>query len=327
MAKILVTGGAGYIGSHLAWKFHDHGHRVIICDNFSTSGPREAVSEFELHEIDVRGAGFRALLSAVEPDVVIHCAAKTVVPHSVEDPGSYYDTNVLGSLNVVRAAASLGISAVLFSSTAAVYTVSGDCQVSEESPIDPLTPYGRSKWMSELMMRDIAKAQGMKLGILRYFNVAGADRMLRTGQSTPEATHLIKAASNAAILGHDFNVYGNDYPTPDGTCIRDFIDVNDLAEAHRLYVEALLDGVPCAPVYNCGNGVGYSVLDVVQSVERITGSQLKTHFKERRKGDLPSVIADASRLRKDLRWSPVADLTDMVSSAIAWEKKLEALDQ
>ena len=321
---ILVTGGAGYIGSHTVLAFIEAGRRVVVVDDLST-GRREAVPDGV--PLVVGDVGDSALIDRVIREhgvgAVVHFAGSIVVPESVTDPLKYYRNNTAASRALIEACLEGGVGRFIFSSTAAVYGLPEESPVSENTPTVPINPYGTSKLVTEWILRDTAAAHGFDYVALRYFNVAGADPAGRTGQSTPNATHLIKIAGQAAIGQRDhIEIFGEDYPTPDGTCIRDYIHVSDLAAAH---VDALrhLDKGGESLVLNCGYGRGYSVREVLRAVERVAGIKLNIHGAPRRDGDSVSLVADAAKIRKRFGWQPHYDDLDLiVRTAIDWERKL-----
>jgi UDP-glucose 4-epimerase len=322
---ILVTGGAGYIGSHMVWALADAGENVVVLDDLST-GFRWAVApaaRFYFGDIaDV--ALLKAIFIENDIEAVIHFAGSTVVPVSVADPLSYYDNNSGRSRALVSASIDAGIRHFIFSSTAAVYGPQPDFEpVRETASLDPENPYGRSKLMTEWMLRDAAAAHDFSYVVLRYFNVAGADLHGRAGQSTDGATHLIKVACEAAMgKRKSVDVYGTDYPTHDGTGVRDYIHVSDLVNAHLKALVYLRRGGACLTA-NCGYGQGYSVLDVLNMVIRVYGRSFRIHRAARRPGDAASVIADASLARRVLQWTPQHDsLETIVTSALQWETSL-----
>jgi UDP-glucose 4-epimerase len=324
-AGILVTGGAGYIGSHVVKQLGERGEHVVVLDNLCT-GFREAVLYGEFVEGDT---GDMALVERVLRDggitSVLHFAAHIVVPESVADPLKYYRNNTCNTRNLLECCARTGIEHFVFSSTAAVYGIPSGSLISEEMPTAPINPYGNSKLMSEWMLRDLAQASDLRYAILRYFNVAGADPGGRIGQSTPEATHLIKVACEA-VTGKraHLSIFGTDYPTPDGTGVRDYIHVEDLASAHLKALDYLRgDGV--STVLNCGYGHGYSVREVLNAVQRVSGVKLNIIESPRRAGDPPALAADSARLRGLLHWMPRYDKLDfIVETALKWERKLRA---
>ena len=321
---ILITGGAGYIGSHMVHELVDAGERVVVLDNLST--------------------GFRFLLPGAVPLVVgstgdrdlaidlirrhgvaaiIHFAASIVVPESVADPLAYYRNNTMNTCMLLGAAVEAGVKQFIFSSTAAVYGNPQTVPVREDAATAPISPYGSSKLMSEIMLHDAGKAYGLRFVALRYFNVAGADPHQRTGQSTPMATHLIKVACETALGKRaKLEVFGTDYPTPDGTCIRDYIHVSDLARAHSAALAYLRRGGASA-TFNCGYGHGASVLEVIGAVKRVSGRDFPVDLRGRRPGDPASLVADVARIRAALDWRPqFDDLNSIVAHALAWEQIL-----
>jgi UDP-glucose 4-epimerase len=324
--SILVTGGAGYIGSHMTYALLDRGERVVVLDNLST-GVRGLVSEkaeFVLGEISDRQL-VRELIRKHSIEAVIHFAGSVVVPESVEHPLRYYGNNTVASHALIETCVEEGVRNFVFSSTAAVYGMPEISIVTEETDKVPINPYGRSKLMTEWMLADAAKAYDFRYIALRYFNVAGADPQGRTGQSTPRATHLIKRAAQVA-LGRvpTLDIFGTDYPTPDGTGVRDYIHVSDLADAHLLALDALRSsGGP--DVFNCGYGRGLSVREIVRAVERISGHNLPTRELPRRAGDPPMLVADSGKLKRALNWKPRRDDIDViVRSALEWERRLNS---
>jgi UDP-glucose 4-epimerase len=323
---VLVTGGAGYIGSHTVYELLDAGERVLVLDNLST-GFLSALPDPALAVIGDVGdqALVASLIDAHRIDAIVHFAGSIVVPESVRDPLGYYRNNTVNSRALIEAAIKGGVSHFIFSSTAAVYGNPARVPVAEDAPLAPVSPYGWSKLMTEVMLRDAAAAHGLGYVTLRYFNVAGADPKLRTGQSTPNATHLIKVAVQAALgLRPLLEVFGTDYPTPDGTCIRDYIHVTDLARAHRAALDYLRGG-GASTTLNCGYGRGYSVLEVVDAVRRAAGAELPVRMAARRPGDPASIVAQAVRIRNLLRWTPEFDNLDtIVGHALAWERRLVA---
>jgi len=321
---ILVTGGAGYIGSHMVHELVDAGEPVVVFDNLSTgfrfllpnSVPIVAGStgDGELVGHTIARHGITA---------IIHFAASIVVPESVADPLGYYHNNTMNTCTLLDAAIKSGVRQVIFSSTAAVYGNAEQTPVREDAATLPISPYGTSKLMSEIMLHDAGKAHGLRFVVLRYFNVAGADPKLRTGQSTAGATHLIKVACEAALGKRaKLAVYGTDYPTPDGTCVRDYIHVSDLARAHSAALGYLRRGGASA-TFNCGYGRGASVLEVIDSVRRVSGRDFPVEISGRRAGDPPALVANVDRIRSMLDWRPqFQDLDTIVAHAFAWERRL-----
>ncbi|MBA5776322.1 UDP-glucose 4-epimerase GalE [Stappia sp. F7233] len=321
---VLVTGGAGYIGSHMVWALHDAGEAVVVIDNLSTGFDWALPGDVPLVRGDIGDEALVArVLSEHGVDAVIHFAGSIIVPESVANPLKYYKNNTANSRSLIAACAAKGVDKFIFSSTAAVYGDPEIIPVPEDAPLKPVSPYGTSKLMTEMMLADVAAAHDFRYTALRYFNVAGADPRGRTGQSTAGATHLIKVAAEAALgkRAH-LSVYGTDYPTEDGTAIRDYIHVADLVGAHALALERLRQGGDSA-VMNCGYGHGYSVFEVIEAVRKVSGRPFETRMEARRPGDSVRIVADASRLRAELGWQPRHDdLTEIVTHALAWEEKL-----
>jgi UDP-glucose 4-epimerase len=321
---ILVSGGAGYIGSHMVLELLDRGEKVVVLDNLSTgfwwAVPQEAV--FVQGDI-----GDQPLLERLIAEHgitgIAHFAAKIVVPESVSDPLGYYYNNTVKTRALLESAVRGGVRHVIFSSTAAVYGEPPVSPVPEEIALNPINPYGRSKLMSEWMLEDAARAHGFSYVALRYFNVAGADPKGRSGQSSPNATHLIKVAGQAALGQRaGLTVFGTDYATPDGTCVRDYIHVTDLARAHLVALDHLRSNGTSLTL-NCGYGRGYSVREVVEVVKRVSGVDFPVTYAGRRAGDPASLIARADRITAELGWRPEHDnLEQIVSQALAWEDKL-----
>jgi UDP-glucose 4-epimerase len=320
---VLVTGGAGYIGSHMTYALIDRGESVVVLDNLST-GIRGLVSE-SAKFVQGDAGDIELVMRAIDEfniDAVVHFAGSIVVPESVAEPLKYYANNVAVSRALAQACVDKGVRHFIFSSTAAVYGMGDGAPVAEDAPKAPINPYGRSKLMTEWMLQDAANAYDFRFMALRYFNVAGADAKLRTGQSTPRATHLIKRACQVALkrLPH-LEIFGTDYPTPDGTGVRDFIHVEDLITAHLLALDALRAGATPS-IYNCGYGRGYSVRQIVEAIERLTGQALSVRESPRRAGDPALLIANSAQLRRDLQWQPAHDdLDKIVRSAFEWERR------
>ena len=322
---VLVTGGAGYIGSHMVLALQDAGQEdVVVLDDLSTGFDWALPPEVRLVRGDV---GDHALVTETilqhRVDAIAHFAARIVVPDSVADPLHYYLANTVKTRALIETAVRTGVKHVIFSSTAAVYGEPETVPVPENLPTNPINPYGRSKLMSEWMIRDAAAAHGFSYVILRYFNVAGADPRGRTGQSTPNATHLIKVATQAALGQRPhLEVFGTDYPTPDGSCLRDYIQVSDLAEAHRVALDHLRAGGESLTL-NCGYGTGYSVLEVIDTVKRVSGRDFPVRLSPRRPGDPARIVAEASQIRNRLGWRPKHDdLDGIVRQALDWEDAL-----
>ncbi|MDX1252530.1 MAG: UDP-glucose 4-epimerase GalE [Gammaproteobacteria bacterium] len=320
---ILVTGGAGYIGSHVARQLGERGERVVVLDNLY-SGFADAV----LHgELIVGDTGDRALAARVlrehDIDAVLHFAAHTVVPESVSNPLKYYGNNTCGTRNLLQCCAEAGVKHFIFSSTAAVYGIPDTALASEDSPTAPINAYGTSKLMSEWILRDLSAATDLRHVVLRYFNVAGSDPQGRIGQSTRDATLLIKVACEAAVGKRaSVSIFGADYPTSDGTGVRDYIHVEDLADAHLKALDYLRNG-GASTTLNCGYGHGYSVREVLDTVQRVNGAPLTIHEQPRRAGDPPMLVAKADRIRATLGWQPrYDDLEFIVKTSLEWEKKL-----
>ena len=323
MNKILVTGAAGFIGSHAILALSEAGHRVIAVDDLST-GRRWAVpAEMTFIQVDIGDAGLmRDVFARHEVDAVMHFAGSIEVGESVTHPLEYYRNNTVGSLTLIEAVIAAGIKRMVFSSTAAVYGEPERQPIEEDAVTKPINPYGWTKLMTEQMLADASAAQGLAYAVLRYFNVTGADPAGRAGESCKKPSHLIKRAVQVAVgVLPELGIFGEDYPTPDGTCVRDYIHVTDLVDAHLLalnHLEAGGGNLTC----NCGHGKGISVREVVCAVERATGEPLKVHSAPRRPGDPPALIAAADRIRELLGWQPRYDLDAMVTHALSWERSL-----
>ena len=326
---VLVTGGAGYIGSHAVLALQDAGWPVAVIDNLAT-GFRFAVPEgVPFYEGDIEDGELLARIFAEQGiGAVMHFAGSVVVPESVENPLKYYHNNTVKSRALIEAAVKAGVPHFIFSSTAATYGIPDVSPVAEETPQRPINPYGWSKLMTERMLADVVSAHPLNYCALRYFNVAGADPQGRSGQSTAGATHLIKVAVEAALGKRaSVSVYGTDYATPDGTGVRDYIHVSDLAAAHVLALEALIAEPTRSLTMNCGYGRGFSVLEVLDTVDRVTNRKLERVMEGRRAGDPDSLVSDPSRLKATLPWQPRhADLEEIVAHALAWERNLAELD-
>jgi UDP-glucose 4-epimerase len=322
--SVLVTGGAGYIGSHMVHALVDAGERVVVIDNLSTGFGAFLPEGVPLV---VGDAGDESLVEGVIArhgvDSIIHFAGSVVVPDSMRDPLGYYRNNTMTTQSLLRAAISGSVGRFIFSSTAAVYGNPEHVPVREDAPTRPLSPYGSSKLMTEIMLHDVASAHGMKYVALRYFNVAGADPKGRSGLATVGATHLLKIAVEAATGQRaKVDVFGTDYPTPDGSCIRDFIHVGDLVEAHRAALSYLRTGGTSVTL-NCGYGRGYSVIETIEAVRRVSGRQFAVQYAPRRPGDIMTMVADTTRIRATLDWAPQYDNLDTIAAhALAWEEKL-----
>ena len=322
---VLVTGGAGYIGSHMAHALVDRGEDVMVLDNLSTGKEWVVPQEASLLVGDVGDADLLAdIFDTHDIDSVIHFAGSISVPESVERPLAYYDNNTCRTRTLIEAVARASVKRVIFSSTAAVYGIPEKFPVSEEALPNPITPYGRSKLMSEWMLQDTARAHGLRYVALRYFNVAGADPRGRTGQCTENTTHLIKVACQVALgLREKMLVFGDDYDTPDGTCVRDFIHVVDLISAHLKALDHLRAGGE-GGVFNCGYGHGHTVREVIDTVKKVSGVDFPVEVAPRRPGDLPAMVAAVDKLRDTLGWEPeMDDLEEIVASTLAWERHLQ----
>jgi UDP-glucose 4-epimerase len=321
---VLVTGGAGYIGSHMVWELLDHGEQVVVIDRLSTGFDWAVAADAELVVGDI---GDQALVEETMQrtgvDAVIHFAGSIIVPESVADPLGYYLNNTVKSRALIESAIRQGVRHFIFSSTAAVYGSPERIPVAEDAPLLPESPYGTSKLMTELMLRDAAAAHDFRYTALRYFNVSGADPKMRTGQSTRGATHLIKVACETATGKRPhMDVFGTDYPTRDGTCVRDYIHVSDLVAAHYLALKRLRDGQPSL-VANCGYGTGSSVFEVIDAVKKVVGHDFEVRLAGRRPGDAVAVVANADRARAEFGWRPRHDdLETIVSHALRWEEVL-----
>jgi UDP-glucose 4-epimerase len=322
--SILVTGGAGYIGSHTVLQLVARGESVVVLDNLST-GFRQSVQGLKLIEGDVGDSALVGrIIDEYKVQTVIHFAAHTIVPESVSDPLKYYGNNTCQTRSLLASCLKHGVKHFVFSSTAAVYGIPESGLAAEDALLSPINPYGTSKLMSEWMLRDVGAASSLRYVVLRYFNVAGSDPEGRIGQSTRKATLLVKVACEASVGKRDnVSVFGTDYPTPDGTGVRDYIHVGDLARAHLLAVDYLAAGGK-SEILNCGYGHGYSVRDVLSSVERISGRPLTIIEQPRRAGDPPSLVAKSDRVRSVLGWRPeLDDLDGIVKSSLRWEEKLQ----
>ena len=321
---VLVTGGAGYIGSHMVYALTDRGEDVVVLDNLSTGfnwavSPKAKLVVGDIGDMDL----VSGLIREHGIDAIINFAGSIIVPESVENPLKYYHNNTANTRNLIECAVKGGVPHFIFSSTAAVYGIPEKNPAFEDARLDPINPYGRSKLMTEWMLEDVSKAHPLNYVALRYFNVAGADPQGRTGQSTPEATHLIKVACQTALGQREkMYVFGTDYDTPDGTCIRDYIHVTDLIAAHVDALDYLRHGGESA-IFNCGYGRGFSVLEVIDAVKKVAGHDFPVEMTGRRAGDPPALVAGADRVREVLGWKPEHDdLNEIVASAYAWERHL-----
>jgi len=326
--SVLVTGGAGYIGSHAVLALQDAGYPVAVIDNLVT-GFRFAVPEcVPFYEGDIEdNALLRRIFAEQGTRAVMHFAGSVVVPESVSNPLKYYHNNTAKSRSLIAAVVEAGIGHFIFSSTAATYGTAEVSPVTEDAPQRPINPYGMSKLMTEAMLADVANAHPLNYCALRYFNVAGADPQGRTGQSTAGATHLIKVAVEAALGKRaSVGVFGTDFDTPDGTGVRDYIHVSDLAAAHVHALEALIANPQQSLQMNCGYGRGFSVLEVLDAVDRVSNRRVVREMQGRRDGDPASLVSDNSRIKATLPWTPrYADLDTIVSHALAWERKLDQM--
>ena len=325
--SVLVTGGAGYIGSHMVLELVDAGERVVVIDNLST-GFRWAVAPCATLVVgDVGNADLvKETIRKHAVTAIIHFAGSIVVPDSVADPLGYYLNNTVNSRELIAAAVETGVKNFIFSSTAAVYGNPKENPVSEAAVPAPMSPYGTSKWMTELMLADTAFAYDFRYVALRYFNVAGADPKGRSGQSTPRATHLIKVACETALGKRShMEVFGTDYPTQDGTCVRDYIHVTDLARAHLAALAHLTKG-GSSDIFNCGYSKGFSVHEVIAAVKRVSEVDFTVKLSPRRPGDPAAIVAASTKIRDTLGWTPKHDdLDGIVAHALAWEKRVDAL--
>lgn len=321
--QLLVTGGAGYIGSHVVRQLGEAGHRIVVLDNLST-GHAWALLYGELVEGDINDLeGLQRLFAGNRFDAVLHFAGSVDVNESVSHPLKYYGNNTCGTRNLLHCCIKHEVRQFIFSSTAAVYGIPNGGRAGEDTPTAPINPYGASKLIIEWILRDLSATTTFRYVALRYFNVAGADLEGRIGQATPNATHLIKVACEAAVGKRDsVTLFGNDYPTSDGTCIRDYIHVDDLARAHVLALDYLRRGNRSV-VLNCGYGHGYSVTEVLQAVRRVSGIEFPVILAGRRAGDSPELIADNQRVKAVLGWEPQHDALELiVRTALEWERAL-----
>ena len=325
---VLVTGGAGYIGSHAVLALKDAGWPVAVIDNLSTGFEFAVPEGVPLYRGDIADGALLARIFAEQgTKAIMHFAGSIVVPESVEQPLRYYENNTVKSRALIEAAVAGGVDHFIFSSTAATYGVPENSPVTEDSPKSPINPYGWSKLMTEQMLADAAAAHGFNFCALRYFNVAGADPQARSGQSTAGATHLIKVACEAATGKREsVAVFGNDYDTPDGTGVRDYIHVSDLANAHVLALGALIEQPERSLTMNCGYGKGFSVFEVLDAVDRVTNATIERRMEPRRAGDPAELVSDPSRIRATLPWQPQHDdLGKIIEHALQWERRLSEI--
>ncbi len=325
MSRVMVTGGAGYIGSHVVKLLGEYGYDVLVYDDMSNGNPW-AVLYGDLVEGNVGDEGkVSKVLKEFSPDIVLHFAAFIQVNESVNDPIKYYENNTLNTLRLIKTMLKNGVNKLIFSSTAAVYGIPSDLPVKEEHPLSPINPYGQSKTFVELMLKDISYAMGLKYISLRYFNVAGADPECKIGQAYRESTHLITRALKTAKGEYEkLQIFGTDYPTKDGTCIRDYIHVMDLAEAHILAME-YLNEYNKGNVFNCGYGHGFTVKEVVDMAKEVTRVDFLVEETDRREGDPPELVADSSKIKRELEWKPkYDDLEFIIKTAWEWEKKFSS---
>lgn len=323
--NILVTGGAGYIGSHAVLALIDAGYNPVVIDNLVTGFRWAVPAEISFYEGDISDSELvQRIIFDSRIDAIMHFAGSVVVPESVENPLKYYLNNTANSRSLIESAVSGGVKHMIFSSTAATYGIPDESPVREDMPTVPINPYGTSKLMTEMMLRDVAAAHDFNYCALRYFNVAGADPEGRTGQSTVGATHLIKIAVEAALgKRQSVSVFGTDYATDDGTGVRDYIHVSDLAAAHVIALEALVADPKASHTLNCGYGHGYSVMQVLDAVDRVTNNKLVRNMEGRRAGDPDALISNNREIVNRFRWQPkYDDLDKIVSDALAWERQL-----
>lgn len=322
--KVLVTGGAGYIGSHVVKALGEKGYEVVTYDNLSTGNAWAVLyGDLVIADLSDRDA-LKRVIDRFKPQAVMHFAAHIVVPESITDPIKYYKNNVSNTLTLLDVLLESGIDLFIFSSTAAVYGIPQKIPVTENEALSPISPYGESKRMIESILKDMSTAYNFKYVSLRYFNVAGADREGRIGQAYKESTHLItRALKTAKGKFNKLYIYGTNYPTPDGTCIRDYIHVDDLANAHLSALKYLLDG-GMSNVFNCGYGHGYSVKEVINMAKKVTGIDLPIEETERRLGDPPILIADVKKIKKILNWTAkYDDLEYIIRTAWNWELSIK----
>jgi UDP-glucose 4-epimerase len=324
LMTVLVTGGAGYIGSHMVLALAEAGESVVVVDNLSTGFSTSLPEGVPLFIGDAADENLvEGVIAAHGVESIVHFAGSVVVPESMRDPLAYYRNNTMTTRNLLNTAVKCGVDRFVFSSTAAVYGNPERVPVTEDAPTRPLSPYGTSKLMTEIMLHDVAAAHGMNYVVLRYFNVAGADPDARIGLATVGATHLLKIAVEAATGQRaKIDIFGTDYPTPDGSCVRDFIHVSDLAQAHRAALSYLRGGGRSTTL-NCGYGRGYSVLETIEAVRRVSGRNFAVQTAARRPGDIMTMVADTTRIAATLDWTPqYTDLKTIAAHALAWEEKL-----
>jgi len=322
--KILITGGAGYIGSHVVKALGINGDDLLVYDDLST-GHEWALLYGRLVKGDMSDMHFlNKIIQEYKPDAIMHFAALIQVEESVREPLKYYRNNIVNTLNLLEVMKKNNVRNLIFSSTASVYGIPGKIPITEDAPLNPINPYGSSKATVERVLNDLSQVSDFRYISLRYFNVAGADPEARIGQAYQEATHLITRALKTAKGEFDkLQIFGTDYPTQDGTCVRDYIHVDDLAHAHLLTLNYLLE-TGKSRVFNCGYGHGYSVKEVVKTAQKVTGRDFTTEDVERRPGDTPILVADSSRLKEELRWEPLHDnLEFIIKTAWEWERKLK----
>ena len=323
--NVLVTGGAGYIGSHAVLALLEAGHHPVVIDNLVTGFRWAVAKDAVFYEGDISDSELiQRIIHEQGINAIMHFAGSVVVPESVEDPLKYYNNNTVKSRNLIESAVSNGVRHMIFSSTAATYGIPESSPVREDMPTIPINPYGTSKLMTEMMLRDVAAAHDFNFCALRYFNVAGADPLCRTGQSTVGATHLLKIAVEAALGKRaSVSVFGTDYATEDGTGVRDYIHVSDLASAHVIALEALVSDPKTSHTLNCGYGHGYSVMQVLDAVDRVTNNKLERKMEGRRAGDPDALISDNKAIKVTFGWEPkYDDLDQIVQHALAWERRL-----
>ena len=323
--NVLVTGGAGYIGSHAVFALKDVGHIPVVIDNLVTGFRWAVPDDVAFFEGDIADSQLVArIIADSQIDAVMHFAGSVVVPESVENPLKYYDNNTVKTRALLESIVAGAVRHMIFSSTAATYGIPDESPVREDMPTMPINPYGTSKLMTEMMLRDVAAAHDFNYCALRYFNVAGADPEGRSGQSTVGATHLIKIAVEAALGKREsVSVFGTDYATEDGTGVRDYIHVSDLAAAHVIALEALVADPATSHTLNCGYGHGYSVMQVLDAVDRVTNNKLDRRLEDRRAGDPDALISDSRAIVGRFGWQPIYDdLDKIVRDALAWERQL-----